>query len=167
MARRALLLGAGALLLGLPACGFRPVYGRRGVAASVADQLNRTEIAPLADRTGQILRNELIDRFYLAGRPADPAYRLDLSLFAVERELGIQEDDVATRVQLALTAQYRLSDRATGEVLFSGESSTLVFYNILDAQFATLVAEEDAFERGLTTLADDITTRISLYFTRV
>lgn len=162
--RRVLAAGlAAAGIAALGGCGFQPVYGRR---APVAAQLNEVAIALIPDRSGQRLRNLLIDRFYIRGRPAEPAYRLDIALAAVEERLGIQKDATATRAQLWMTAAYRLIDQVGDRIVLETQSRALVSYNLLTDPYATLVSRQDAFERGLVQLADDITSRLSLYFTR-
>ena len=81
------ILGAGALLT-LAACGFSPIYGAHGNNAPVAAQLNQIAIASIAERQGQMLRNDLIDLMYVKGRPANPQYRLEVSLHSTEEEIG-------------------------------------------------------------------------------
>lgn len=166
--RRNLLRGAAALAaMGtLAGCGFQPVYARRPGGNDIAERLNQVAISNIPDRPGQILRNLLIDRFYITGRPADPEYRLSVNLTAREAKLGIRKDETATRAQLTLIARYVLQEQATNQILLQTSSRAIVSYNILEDQYATLVTEEDAYERGLTRLSDDIATRISLYFTR-
>jgi len=160
------LLALALLAPGLAGCGFQPVYGRHGLATAPSAQLNQVAIDPIPDRPGQTLRNLLIDRMYAGGRPADPAYRLAVQLTASEEELGIRKDATATRARLRLVASYELIDIATGQTVYRTFSRAVVSYNLLEAQYATLVAEQDAYERGLTELADDMRTRLALFFAR-
>ncbi|ACI99932.1 LPS assembly lipoprotein LptE [Rhodospirillum centenum] len=168
------LAAAGLLVLALPAlaaCGFKPVYGARsasavGSGAPASVQLNQVFIDPLPDRSGQVLRNKLIDRFYHEGRPSDPAYRLAIQLAAQEEDLGIRQDATATRARLRLVASYELIDNRTGQPVYRTFSRAIISYNLLEAQYATLVAQQDAYDRGLTQLADEIQTRLALFFAR-
>lgn len=172
MTQRRWMAGLLALALALPAlsaCGFRPVYGTGGSAVGgkvAAAELADVAIEPIPERSGQVLRNLLIDRMYEAGRPGNPAWRLRVSLTAVEEELGIRKDATATRARLRLIANYELVDSVTSQVVYRSFSRSIVSYNILEAQYGTLVAEQDAYERGLIELADDIRTRLALYFAR-
>src|ERR1700722_4180758 len=43
----------------LAACGFHPVYGGSTAKGPVAEQLNQVAIDNIADRQGQLLRNDL------------------------------------------------------------------------------------------------------------
>lgn len=165
--KRTTVLALAALLpAGLGGCGFQPVYGSFADRAAPVEQLNLVQIDPIPDRTGQVLRNLLIDRFYPAGRPADPKYRLAVALASSEESLGIRPDATATRARLRLQASYELIDVATGQVVYRTFSRALVSYNLLEAQYATLVSQQDAYERGLVELSEDIRTRLALYFKR-
>lgn len=150
----------------LSGCGFRPVYGSYSAAAVSGAELGQVAIEPIGERNGQVLRNLLIDRFYADGRPASPSHRLLIRLAATEEDLGIRRDATATRARIRLVADYELVDGTTGQTVYRSFSRAVVSYNLLEAQYATLVAEQDAYERGLTELAEDIRTRIALFFTR-
>ncbi|MFV3127319.1 LPS assembly lipoprotein LptE [Niveispirillum sp. KHB5.9] len=150
----------------LGACGFKPVYGTGAHESAVGVALANVQIDPIVDRNGQVLRNNLIDRFYTDGRPASPRYRLSVALAATEEELGIQKDATATRARLRLQASYELIEISTGQVVYRTFSRSVVSFNLLDSQFAVLATRQDAYDRGLTELADDIRTRLSLYFAR-
>ncbi|OYQ35171.1 hypothetical protein CHU95_08010 [Niveispirillum lacus] len=162
---------ATALLLVLPpvalgGCGFKPVYGTASQGSAVGAALANVQIDPIVDRNGQVLRNNLIDRFYTDGRPSSARYRLAVALAATEEELGIQQDATATRARLRLQASYELIEISTGQVVYRTFSRSIVSFNLLDSQFAVLATRQDAYDRGLTELADDIRTRLSLYFAR-
>lgn len=164
----ALLFGLAVALPALSACGFKPVYGTAGTAAGTASagELASVAVEPIPERSGQILRNLLIDRLYGKGRPVDPTWRLRVGLATAAEDLGIRRDATATRARLRLTANYELVDARSNQVVYRSFSRAIVSYNILEAQYGTLVAEQDAFERGLNELAEDIRTRLALYFAR-
>lgn len=161
--RRAFLLSGS--VLALAGCGFRPLYGG-GAAANdgrVRDELAAVEIPVVPDRQGQILRNNLIRLFNPDGRPSLPRYRLSVGLTLSEVELGIRRDDTATRANLIASARYVLTDSA-GAALTSGSSQAVASFNILDDEFATLTGSEDARNRALAEIAEDIRTRIAIHF---
>lgn len=160
----ALVLAVTPLALG--GCGFTPMYGAAANRSAAAAELAQVQIDPIPERNGQVLRNHLIDRFYTGGRPANPTYRLAINLVSTEEELGIRQDATATRARLRLVANYELIDTRTGQVVYRTFSRSIVAYNLLEAQYATLVSQQDAYERGLTELAEDIRTRLALYFKR-
>lgn len=155
--------GAVALVVLLGACGFQPLYG--GGDAGVAAELASIEVGPIPDRIGQRLRNGLIDRFNHDGRPAAPAYELDVEMTARQTRLGFRKDATATRAQVALGAVYRLRD-GSGAIVYTGRSESLVGYSIIVDPYGTLVNEQDAYEQATDQLAQDITRRLSLFLRR-
>lgn len=161
--RRAFLLSGS--VLAVAGCGFRPLYGTGSAAANgqVNDELAAVEIPVVANREGQILRNNLIRLFNAEGRPSMPRYRLSVGLTLSEVELGIRRDDTATRANLVATARYVLTDSA-GTMLTSGSSQRIASFNILDDEFATQSGSEDARDRALAEIAQDIRTRIAIHF---
>ena len=151
---------AGVLLL--TACGFQPLYGT-GRDADASAQLAEVKIERIAERRGQILRNELLDRMNPRGEPARPSYRLAIDTAESLQGLGIREDDTATLARLTLTANFSLFDAATQESLLSGSATSINSYNISTSEFATDSAEADARRRGARDLAEDITARVAIF----
>lgn len=166
-ARRGLLALAvlAPVALGTAACGFQPLYGGKG-PNSVAARLEEVDIGMIPDRYGQQLRNLLIDRFYKDGRPGNPQYRLLTSLTASEQKLALQKDATAVRAQLVVNAPYQLVDTNTGRVVLSSSSRSFISYNVLEQQYAGLVTVENAYDRALLEISNDITTRVSMYLGR-
>jgi len=147
----------------LSACGFTPVYGTKTVSSDIA----AVDIAVIPNRSGQIVRNHLIDHFYPSGYPANPAYRLSVS--PIEEtivEIGIDKDDEASRAQLRQHAVMRLTDLTTNQAVLTRTVRATSGYNILAGQFTTFVTENDAREQALNALSDNIITQLELYFRR-
>lgn len=145
-------------LLSLGACGFRPLYGEGGATKEdrrILQELPRVFIESLPDRHGQLLRNALMDRLQAKGA-ADAAYRLQIQLTPQERELLIAKDATAKRGKLVLIADWKLFDISNDAMIASGQAQSSASYNILDAQYATLAARENAYARGVEPLADAV-----------
>ncbi len=156
------------LLLTLSSCGFRPMYGDEGAAEAVT-QSNKSlvEIANIPDRDGQQLRNLLIDRLYLKGRPADAPYILTIApLQTHTTHLGIRKDATSTRAMTEISSVMTLKDRASNRVLLTRDIRSVGSYNELDNQFATLVSSQSLTGHMLEELSDDVVTEINLYFSR-
>ena len=152
-----------ALLFG---CGFRPLYGTTGANEKLSNLFAQVRIENIPDRTGQKLRNFLLDRINPAGQPARPLYYLQVKTSVSRTDLGIQRDETATRAILVLTAKYKLSDSAKKTFLVRGSTQSTNSFNIVASDFATLSGETDAIERAAREVSDDIKTRLALYFTR-
>jgi len=156
----AALLLLAAAVAGPAGCGFRPLYG--GGSAASAQQLAKIEIVRIPDRTGQRLRNLLIDRLTPEGQPARPDFRLAVSVTESVAELAVRRDESATRANLSIQATYQLTYIGGKEELtHTGFASSINSYNRLTSDYATLAAEDDARERALRTIAEEIRLRIA------
>jgi LPS-assembly lipoprotein len=155
----------------LGACGFSSLYGQRaGTDVKVAQHLALIHIQPIKDRIGQHLRNNLLIHFNPKGQPANPLYTLNLTIKKSSNNLGIKKSAVVTRGNLRISAIYTLSqlaDMASGieaSSLITARSATISSYDISQGQYAALAALKDAQARAIKEVADDIKTRLSVYF---
>ncbi len=161
MLRNTLYLG---LLCGLPACGFTPMYGVPDSSPqnSAAASLAQVEIATIPDRSGQVLRNDLLDRFYTDGYPSAPLYKLSVdALTELRSDLDITKSSEATRSQLRLTSKMTLQDNQ-GLVIAARNLSAIASFNVLQSEFATRVTEESARQNALHDLARQIELNVVL-----
>jgi LPS-assembly lipoprotein len=153
-------------LLGLTAC-YHPLYGDKssfGEPTAQETRLNSIALASIDGENGQKLRNLLIDRMYRQGRPAKTDMRLEIELKITEEQLGLQKNAVLTRARDTVAVNYRLIDGATHKVLLDAKSHSIVSFDILDEQYATLNSREDAIRRGLVEVSDRIVSRLLVYF---
>lgn len=154
-------------LLPLTGCGFTPLYATPSAATGVTAGLDTIHIENIPNREGQYLRNQLIDRFYRSGRPANPAYRLRIDPIAETlTDLDITKSSSATRAQLRLNTRITLRDAATGRTLLERPLVSITSYNILQSQFTTRVSEENARNNALDDLARQIEAQLALHFRR-
>jgi LPS-assembly lipoprotein len=163
--RRRCLLAATAVAatLAMSGCGFEPMHGQRSGASSAA--LSSIDIQLIADRSGQILRNELLQQMQPRG-PARARYSLAVTLTESLTNLGIRKDEVATRANLALSASFTITELGGAKRIFSGSARSVNSYNILTSDFATLSARDDARRRGVNQLAQEIRKRVSVWLIR-
>jgi len=150
-------------------CGFTPIHGKFAHSGNgtVQDSLSGIYIVNIPDREGQYLRNTLMDRFYMAGRPADPAYRLEIDTIEQRKtDLDITKSSDATRAQLRLQSKLQLYDARTNALLLQRNLMAITSYNILQSQFTTRVSEQNARENALDDLAGQIERHLTLYFKR-
>lgn len=160
---------ATALIVGLAflgACGFEPLHGERASGASTVADMSRVKIELINERMGQELRNELFNRLNPDGRSTAPRYSLKVVLNVGESAVSIEKDDTASRSNLSVNATYTLYSLPDGKPVMQGVSTGLKSYGIITNSYATLVARSDALKLSLTSVADDIATRVALYFRR-
>ena len=153
-------------LLTVASCGFRPLYGAGLNGPAIVDELGMVRIAELDDRLGQTVRNELLDLVTPLGQPSDARYVLQIDLFEEKEGLAIERDATITRFNLTLTASYDLLDARTRVRLNSGSVRATAAYNVLRAEFANVIAERDAEARTARVVAEELKTRLSIYFSR-
>lgn len=150
------------LLLG--ACGFTPLYADKD-ESSVQEKLDQIDIAVIPDRSGQFLRNELIDRFYKNGYPTAPHYRLEVAPINEQiLDFDITQEAEATRQQIKLTTTMRLIDTKTKKVILRRNITAITSNNILESEFSTLITEQSAREAALNDIARQIERQLALHF---
>ena len=89
---------------------------------------------------------------------------MSVALEEAKEGLAIQIDDTVTRFNLTLTANYLLSETATGVVLTSGSVRATAAYNVLRSDFANVIAERDAQRRAARVVSDELKIRLAVYF---
>ena len=153
-------------LLALSACGFRPLYGTTPKVenGTVASTLAQVQIDNIPDRSGQYLRNALMDRFYRHGRPVDPLYTLQVTNLTENlTDLDITKSGSATRAQLRLEIDITLVDHRGAQTAMKRRLVAITSYNVLNSQFTTRVSEEAARQSALDDLAAQIERHMALF----
>jgi LPS-assembly lipoprotein len=148
--------------LTLAGCGFRPLYAPPDEAAFDA-QLASIKVNSINNRVGQLLAMQLRDSFNPTGASVQARYALSVSLSVTRRDLGIRPDATASRSEIDIRAQYSLLDIRSNNVVFTGSSRSASAFNVLDDDYATIVAQNDAQMRLIQDLSDDIRTRLAVF----
>ncbi len=147
----------------LAGCGFEPLYGEREQTAAAEDELELVDVPPIADRVGQLVRIELTNRL----TPTQPApralYTLPVTLTETRASLAVRKDASATRANLTINATFELQRISDGARLTSGTIRSVNSYDVVDSDYATLVAESDARRRGAKDIADGIVDRLAIF----
>jgi len=136
------------------ACGFTPVYGTGGPAREL---LNRVRIEDPTDKNSFDLVERLEERL---GRPQNVAFRLSYGITTRSKGLGITPDNDTTRYNIDGVATYLLADAETGTPLAQGDVTTFVSYSASGSTVATVTAEQNAHERLMRLLADQIVSEL-------
>jgi len=150
----------------LSGCGFEPIYGAREGYADVDDLLSEVQISIIEDREGQILRNHLLDRFYLSSPSKRPLYRLDVRLNSSIGDLSVRADDETTRRQVVLDASYTLTDIRAEKVVYSDASRLRGAFNVSQGAYASFATERAVLQRSLRDMSELIALRVSAFLRR-
>lgn len=156
----------GLILPLLAACGFTPVLGEHGMDARAQDRLAQIEIAPVGGLVGAYLRNNLLDRLGADDKPASPSHRLEVGLSPYLFGSLVEPDASVTRYNYTLRARYRLVDLSNNAVVLEGDTEAMSSYNVVESEYATVVARRAAEERVARVLSDDLSLRLALFFSQ-
>lgn len=148
------------MLLGVAGCGLQPVYSG-GSSSPAAQTLTQISIAPIPDRAGFLVRQDLIQRF--GETVADPRYRLEVELDDEIIAFGIRGDNSSARERRVLRARYRLVVIATNNVVVDATAASDAGIDRVSSNYAVVAAETTALERLSVDIASQITARLAQY----
>lgn len=150
--RRQFLLGLAALPLA--ACGFTPAYGPDGGASALR---GRIEVQTPQSKPDFDFASRIIARM---GDTADAAYDLGYSISASRQSGGVTAANVTTRYTLQGSANWTLTERASGARVAGGTVRAFSSWSTTGTTVAGLAAEDDAYRRLSIMLADQVILRL-------
>jgi LPS-assembly lipoprotein len=162
--RYSLLLAA----LALGGCGFHPLYAQHSRSGFDAD-LASIKVNTIQDRQGQLLAIALRDGLNPRGARVEARYTLDVTLASGRQNIGIRPDGTASRSEITMTAQFVLRDvkrPSDDAVVYQGITHSVSSFDVLNDDYATVVAQHNAEERTVHDIGDDILTRLELYVSK-
>jgi LPS-assembly lipoprotein len=163
LARRSFGAAAvGLAALTLSGC-IEPMYGPLSSTPALVGDLQAIDVAPIPDRLGHYLRNELIFNFNGTGSTVAPRYRLTVKLNETVRSPIL--DTVtgrATSASIVVGADYRLVSLPDEKEVTKGTALTVASYDRFSNRLANVRAARDAEIRDAKVLADGIRTRIAV-----
>jgi hypothetical protein len=153
-------------ILFLQGCGFKPLYlpdeGDGG-----AKELSHIKISTIAGRTGQQLRNELINLFTPSGLQKPVLYHMNIALVEDESKQGFRRDQTPTKADVTLNAKITLIDAETNRVVINEPMATSGTYSIGSSAdfgaYAANVAASSTRRQLVKLLAQDIRVRVLGY----
>lgn len=154
---------AAALLLG--GCGFHPLYADHARSGFDAD-LASIKVNTIADRQGQLLAIALRDALNPTGAQVTTRYTLDVSLFSIREDIALRSDGTASRSEIAMTANFVLKDAKANQPVLQGTTHSVSSYDVLTDNYATVVASQNAEQRTVQEVGDDILVRLQLYMSK-
>ncbi|TNE65159.1 MAG: hypothetical protein EP335_06335 [Alphaproteobacteria bacterium] len=149
--------------LWLAGCGFTPLYEAGGSADDMRAKLSGIEVAPIADRLGQVMHNQLVQRLNSDG---NAEYQLVVTLDQSTEGYGFRPDAAATQEQMTITAHVALVSLVDDKTLFADDMRVRTSYDLVLSDFATVTQREDSARRLVLDLAERIHRRLALYFSK-
>ena len=147
------------------ACGFTPVFHENS-QNQTRDNLSIIEVAPISGKRGVQLRNRLEKIISPAGSEEAARYRLSVELNSSTEAVLIQLDNTVTRQNLKMSVTFNLSDISTGTKIYASKAVSVGSYNVVDSEFATIAAEDNAAERAAREIGEEILDLLVVYFSR-
>ena len=148
----------------LSACGFQPVYAERTADTHYRSDsrhaLEGVKVLSVGGRNGQILQIALEDALYPGGSNAPTRYHLQVTPLVQEWPAVIETNQFVARTNMRLNVDAVLTDASTDTPIWKGRAVRQSSFNAGQADFATFVARDDALERGLQAVAQDLVMQI-------
>lgn len=145
------------------ACGFTPMHAPAGAAGAFGNMA--VELSPdirVDDKEAAFwVQQRLSERL---GSSRGAAQILEVTPIATRAGVGISGQDVATRYDLNLALNYKLTDAKTGEVLDRGTINSVSTYTATDDPYALIAAEKATTKQLASDTADRLLTRVAGYF---
>ena len=142
-------------------CGYEPIYSKN---INTNKELLSISIKNIKNRSGQILRNTLLNQLNPERERVIIKYRLIIELSESSTSLGYRRDMSATRTDLEVTAKYLLKNVKNDEIILKEEAKSISSFDVVESVYATLVAEKDAREKSLKIISDNIYTNLVIFF---
>ena len=162
---RGTLLVAALLLAG---CGFQPLYAHHSKSGFDAD-LASIKVNTIKDRQGQLLAIALRDGLNPRSARVTTRYTLDVELTSRRQDIGIRPDGTASRSEIAMTAEFVLKDTSKsteGTIVLKGTTHSVSSFDVLNDDYATVIAQHNAEQRTVQEVGDDILTRLELFVSK-
>lgn len=157
------LAGLAAAALATSACTVRPLYGQSGTLSfgeptpGLGDLKGRIEVAPVGDRTSQIVRNALLFGFNAGEAPVAPLYKIAFAAAGLETVVSIQQGSGIPSASLyKLTVNYTVIRATDAKVIATGSRSAEAPFDRSRQLFAATRAFRDAQERAGREVAEQV-----------
>src|SRR6266404_4035456 len=158
------LLAASAPLM-LLGCGWEPLYSDIETEP-VSAELRAIKVDPISERIGQRLAITLRNSLNPTGEQTTPRYQLSTTLTTYLSNLGIQSQGLATLGQLDAYATYKLIELKTGSILLTNTVHVANSFDLNPNQYSTIVGEDDARDRSVSELDQEIVHRLAFFLQR-
>ena len=142
-------------------CGYEPIYSKN---QNTNVEISKIYVKNIKDRSGQILRNSLLNKINPERERVIYKYRLIVEMSESKSSLAYRKDMSATRTDLEITANYFLSDIKNENILIKEEIKSTTSFDVVESVYATLIAEKDAREKSLQVISEDIFTNLVIFF---
>ncbi len=157
------ILGRGAALAlagGVAGC-FQPLYGEASHPGLVED-LRAIEVAPIKDRVGHYLAEDLIADLNGTGQTPPPKYHLTVTVSLGQQTPTVNSEiNAASSATMTGEASYTLTSVDGGVKILTGNASAAAAYDRTTQRYSDLRAARDAEIRIARALSSEISLRLA------
>jgi LPS-assembly lipoprotein len=155
------------LAFALPVGGcFQPLYGELAHPGLTAE-MQAIVVAPIKDRIGHYLGNDLIADLNGTGQTPAPRYRLTVTTSVETATPTVSSQiQVANASTVTATATFKLTRVGEEDSIFDSTATAVGTYDVVYESFADMRARRDAEIKLAKSLADEIELRIAAYLGR-
>jgi LPS-assembly lipoprotein len=147
--------------LALGGC-LQPEYGTLATNPNVAEEMKAIDVAPIPNRLGHYLGDELMFAFNGTGSHVSPRYRLVvITGEGVSTPLVDTVTGLVTAATVTVNATYVLTEMDNGKQVAKGRVFVSASYDRTSQRFSDMRAARDAEQRDARTLADQIRTQVA------
>lgn len=166
-----LILAAGANAL--TGCGFETVYSRYGTSDNTSPGLqaatvhvNARAADPAQRQAAEQFKADLEDLLYPGGsKHTHATYELSTTITTQHIAVAISRDGTVSRYNLVTEANFSLMRLSDNKLLYGDHvRRTGSYNNLTNAYYSAYVSQQDAMQRTITELAEDVRMRLIAYF---
>lgn len=146
-------------------CGWHPLYGG-GSGGPAQKELAAINVALIPERSGQLLRLALQERFERFGLSDAKLYDLVVSFGINSEGIAIRQDSTVTRIRMTGVADWKLIGQTpTRATVTSGFARAVDGLDVIDQQLFAADMQSDAVTRRLAgAVADQISEQLASFF---
>jgi len=149
-----------ALAAGLAGC-FQPLYSE-AAHPGLAEDVRAIEVAPIKDRIGHYLADNLTSDLNGTGQTPPPKYRLTVTISTGTQTPTVNSEiNVATSATVTGEAKYTLNKVDGGAEVLEGKAVAAAAYDRSQQRYNDLRAARDAEIRLARALSDEISIRVA------
>ena len=149
------------LCLLVAACGYTQLYTDNKSATADIAALNQIRIMPIDERLGVVMYNRLQDIF---GTATQENYQLNIQLIEEIEGFGFRSDAAVTQEEVRVIANVRLVRLVDDELVYAEALTERTSFDVALSDFANETQRDDAKERLVRELAEQLHRRLAIYF---
>ena len=148
----------------ITACGFRPMHSTASKAALADIKIELEGGDELVDeQAGFFVAQRLQDRI---GTASAAKHILKITPDARRRQIGLTDQDVATRYDTSLVMKYELTDAANGKVLDKGRVESITTFGAPFDPYGVVSADNFSKQQAAKEVADRLLNTLATYYAK-